>query len=90
MATLRLYVCDAPGTPGEELALSGAERPTCTPTYGHWQEVDTASLEFNLISWLQTPANQAEFAGFFMAGFVLVGVAHATGWGVRLVLSMFR
>lgn len=91
MATLRVYVCDSSGTASEALTgLGGQEHGTCSAAAGHWQEVDTAELEFDLISWLQTPANQAEFAGFFGAGFVLVGVAHATGWGVRLVLSMLR
>jgi len=89
VATLRLYVCDEPGTAGEEaISFTSNERGICTASNGHWQQVDTSTLQFDLVSWLNVPENQAEFAAFFGAGFILVGMSYAIGWGVRSLLSL--
>lgn len=85
MATLILPVCPQ-NAASDVAAYEEGQVATCTAM--QWQEVDTSALEFDLVSWLQTPANQAEFAGFFGAGFMIVGIAHATGWGVRALLSL--
>lgn len=80
MATLYLFNCpDASGT------VAGGV-PACST--GTWLQVDASSLSFDLQTWLEVEANQQQFAGYFGAGFGLVCVAFAAGWGVRALLSL--
>lgn len=91
MTTLYLVNCaNASGTTipnGIGLAADSRLVPHC-PGGASWVQVESNTLSFDLATWLETPANQAEFAAFFAAGFTLVAVAYTTGWGVRVLLSM--
>lgn len=84
-----LNCADASGVTIDNVeGVDGRAVPHC-PGGASWVQVEPAELSFDLAAWLAAdPANQAEFAGYFGAGFVLVGMAHAVGWGVRALLSL--
>jgi hypothetical protein len=45
---------------------------------------------FDPETWLRSSEGAAQFGGFFGAGFIVVGMAHALGWAVGAILSLIE
>lgn len=90
MPTLYLPNCaDASGATAPNSPVDFSMVPTCASGVT-WVQVEASSIQFDLATWLETPENQAQFAGFFGAGFMLVATFYAAGWGVQRLLSLLR